>query len=300
MLDLQPGVHLQVVELAVGVEELDGARVDVPAAAGHRHRGFAHCRQHGRIDGRRGRLLHELLVAALGGTVPGPQMHAVPVGVGKDLHLDVAGPVEVALHVQLVAPEVGESLPLGRLHRGGCLRGRGHDLHAPAAPAVGGLDGHRPAVGRAEGLDLGRVDDRLGGARDRVHPGLDGRAPRRDLVPHDLDGRGRRADEDDTEGGHGPGEVGVLAEESVAGMHGVGAAALHRGDEGVGSQVALGRGRATQCVGLIGEPHVHRVAVLIGVDGRDGDAHFPAGPDHPDRDLTPVGYENLREHEVIG
>ena len=300
MLDLQPRVHLQVVELAVGVEELDGARVDVPAAAGHRDRGVAHRRQNRRIDARRGRLLHELLVPALGGAVPGAEMHAVSVGVGQDLHLDMAGPVEVALHVQLVAPEVGESLPLGRLDRGGCLRGRRHDLHAPAAPAVGGLDGHRPAVGRAEGLDLGRIDDGLGGARHRSHAGPDGRAPRRDLVSHDFDGGGRRADEGDPAGGDGPGEVGVLAEEPVAGVHRVGAAALHGGDDGVGSQVALGRGRATQRVGLIREPHMHRVAVLVGVDGRDGDAHFPAGSDHPDRYLTPVGHQHLREHEVIG
>ena len=32
VLDLQPGVHLEVVELAVLVEELDGAGVDVVAA----------------------------------------------------------------------------------------------------------------------------------------------------------------------------------------------------------------------------------------------------------------------------
>ena len=42
VLDLEAGVHLEEVELAVLVEELDGAGVDVVAALGDRHGGLAH------------------------------------------------------------------------------------------------------------------------------------------------------------------------------------------------------------------------------------------------------------------
>ena len=53
--------------------------------------------------------------------------------------------------------------------------------------------------------------------------GLLGGDAARDLVAHDLDGLGRRADEGDAPLGDGPGEVGVLGEEPVAGVHAVGA-----------------------------------------------------------------------------
>ena len=42
VLDLEPGVHLEEEELAVLVEELDGAGVDVAARLGHLDRRFAH------------------------------------------------------------------------------------------------------------------------------------------------------------------------------------------------------------------------------------------------------------------
>ena len=76
-------------------------------------------------------------------------------------------------------------------------------------------------------------------------------------------------------------------------MHGIGTAALDCGDDRVGSQVALSRGRAAQSEGLVREPHVHGAAVLVGVDSRGGNAHLPAGSDHSDGYLTPVGYEHL-------
>ena len=56
------------------------------------------------------------------------------------------------------------------------------------------------------------------------HAGLLGGEAGADLVAHDLDGLGRRADEGDAALGDGPGEVGVLREEAVAGVDGVGPA----------------------------------------------------------------------------
>ena len=52
-----------------------------------------------------------------------PERRAV--AVGEHLHLDVAGPGEVALDVALAAPEVAERLALGALQGGrGLARGR--------------------------------------------------------------------------------------------------------------------------------------------------------------------------------
>ena len=100
---------------------------------------------------RRGALLDQLLVAALGRAVALADPDGVAVGVGDDLHLDVAGPGEVALDVALGPPEALERLGLGRLEGARRLVGRLHDPHAAPAAAVGGLDGDRPAVLLAEG-----------------------------------------------------------------------------------------------------------------------------------------------------
>ena len=96
--------------------------------------------------------------------------------------------------------------------------------------------------------------------------------------------------------GDGPGEVGVLGEEAVAGVHGVGAAALDDVEDGLGVEVALGRGLAAERVGLVGEADVQGVAVEVGVHGDGGDAELPAGADDPDGDLAPVGDQDLGEH----
>ena len=113
VLDLEAGVHLEEEELAVLVQELDGAGVVVAARLGHLHRGLAH-RLAGLVgEARRRALLDELLVAALGRAVALADPHAVAVLVADDLHLDVAGPREVALDVALVAPEALERLATG-------------------------------------------------------------------------------------------------------------------------------------------------------------------------------------------
>ena len=92
------------------------------------------------------------------------------------------------------------------------------------------------------------------------------------------------------------GEVGVLREEPVARMDGVGPAGLHDPEDGVGVQVALRRGLASEGVGLVGQSDVEGVPVEVGVDGDRGHPQLAAGPDDPDRDLPPVGDENLLQH----
>ncbi len=105
MLHLKAGVHLQEPELAVLVEELDGAGVDVAARPSDLDGRLAHglaqlCR-----EVRSRALLDELLVAALRRAVALTHPHTAAVCVGDHLHLHVAGPGEVALDVTLGAPE---------------------------------------------------------------------------------------------------------------------------------------------------------------------------------------------------
>jgi hypothetical protein len=97
--------------------------------------------------------------------------------------------------------------------------------------------------------------------------------------------------------GDGPGEVGVLREEAVAGVDAVGAALLDGVEDGLGVQVALGRRLAAEGVRLVGHSDVQGFAVELGVDGDGGDAHLAAGPYDTDGDLAAVGDEDLLQHK---
>ena len=75
------------------------------------------------------------------------------------------------------------------------------------------------------------------------------------------------------------GEVGVLGEEAVTGVDAVGATVTDRAEDGVGVEIALGRGLPAERVRLVGEPDVQRVPIELGVD-RDGlDAELASGAD---------------------
>ena len=293
---LEAGVHLQEVEQALGVQELDRSGTDVAAAPGGGHRGFAH-RHLDRIGDVGGRgLLDQLLVTALGRAVTGAQRHAVAMGIGEHLHLDVARPRQVTLQVGLGPAERLVGLALGRLERGGCLVGRVDDPHAPPTSAVGGLDGDRPAVPAAEGDDLVGGDGDLGRAGHHLHVGPLRRQPGADLVTHDLDGVGRRADEGDAGRGDCPGEGGVLGQEAVAGVDAIGPRASDDIEDLVDVEVGLARGVAVQRICLVGQPHVQRVPVESRIDGDGGNPQVAAGAHDPDRDLTPIGDKHLGEH----
>ena len=95
MLDLDPGVDLDEVEVVVGVDqELAGARVDVAGGLGEPDGGLAEFRTDFQRQGGRGRFLDELLMPALERAVAVPAVDDVAVGIGQDLDLDVAGAVD--------------------------------------------------------------------------------------------------------------------------------------------------------------------------------------------------------------
>ena len=106
---------------------------------------------------------------------------------------------------------------------------------------------------------------------------------------------GGGSDEDDAGGFAGGGEIGILAEESVAGMDGFGAVLAGGVENAVDAQVAFGGGRGADVLGFIGHAHVERGAVGIGVDGDGGDAHFAQRADDAHGDLAAVGDQDLAE-----
>ena len=281
VLDLQPGVHLQERgRPAGGDEELDRAGADVADGPGGRDRGLVQLAAE--AGGQGGRcLLDDLLVPPLHRAVPLAQRQDGPVGVREDLHLDVPGRRQPALHEHGPVPERRGRLPPGGLDRTVQLgRCRDHP-HAPTAAAVGRLDQQRvTGVGRDRVRRPGRQDRHAG----RGHPLLGVH-----FGPHRRDRLRRWPDPDQPGRQHGPGEPGVLGQEPVPRVDRVRAGAHGRVHQQVGPQVGLGRGRPGQLHREVGLADPGPTGVHSGMHRHRRDAQRPAGPDDPARDLTPVG-----------
>ena len=134
------------------------------------------------------------------------------------------------------------------------------------------------------------------GARHHGHPRLHGQFPGSGLFPHQLHGSRRRSDEADSPVLAAAGKFGVFGQKPVTGVDGFRPAGLGRLQDPVHIQVALHRRRSPQAISLVGQAHVQRRTVAIRVHRHGCDIHLPGGSNDPDRNFTPVGNQNLREH----
>src|SRR5215208_1956926 len=223
MLDLEAGVHLDKVEFSFRVDELHGTCALVTQGADQVGRGRHETFPYVPWQAWRRRFLDELLVAALDGAVPLGEGYRLTMRVGENLYFDVPEPFEVLLDVDRAVAEVGPCLP-ARAEVGGLDFGLGLDNPHPLAPAAGArLDDQRIADLGADALDRLHALARTFGARDhgdaRFGRGLAGLR----FVAHPGDGARIGADELQADPLADLGETGVLGEETVAGMDGVGA-----------------------------------------------------------------------------
>ena len=285
VLDLEAGVDLEEEELAGGVvdEELDGSRRPVADAVGQPQCGVAHGAPEGLVGERRRRLLEHLLVPALDRALALAEVDEVAVGVAQHLDLEVAGAGHVALEEHPVVAEGAEGLPLRRRHGLVEVGGGLDEVHALAATAGGRL--HEQRV--ADRLAVGRVV----GGREGRDPGGHGRLLGGQLVAHGAHHVGGRPYPDQACRLDGLGEAGVLGQEAVAGVDGVGPGGEGGRDDGVGVEVAA----VGQAHRLVGVGDVRRSGVGVDVHGDAAQAHRPCRAEHPSGDLAPVGDEDRGE-----
>ncbi len=288
VLDLEAGVDLEEVEVAVGEQELDGAGADVPdrlrGGRGGVVEPLARLGTHRRTRG----LLHDLLVPPLDRALPLAQHPHRAVRVGEHLHLDVPGALQQRFAEHRAVAERRLGLAPGTRDGLRQLLLRPDHPHTPATAARGRLDQQREHVGGL-GVELGQHRH----AR-RGHPLLRG-----DLRPHGLDGLRGRPDPGQPGGQHRAGEVGVLGEEPVTGVHRVRPGPQSGVDQQVGAQVRLGRGGAGQPDGRIGLLDVRRVGVRVGVHGDRRDAEVAARADDATGDLAAVRDQQGLDHGHI-
>ncbi len=294
MLHLKTGVDLEERDQAVLADEvLDGARAVVAGLLADALGGLVDLLALRVGQVRRGRLLDQLLETALQRAVAGACDHHVAVRIGDHLRLDVARLVQVALDEALTAAERRDRLAGGRVEQLGDLLDGAGDLHAAAAAAECRLDRHRHAVLLGERDDLVGVLHRIRGAGNQRRLCACGDVARGDLVAEVADGLRARADPDQARIEHRLREIGVLREESVARVDGVGARLLGRVEQLAEVEVGLRGGLAAECECLVGEPHVWGVGVGFGVHGHARDPGVLGRADHPNGDLSAIGYQHL-------
>src|SRR5262249_58666482 len=95
-------------------------------------------------------------------------------------------------------------------------------------------------------------------------------------------------------------EGGVLGEEAVAGMHGLGPRGARGRNDLLLVEIALRGGGGADGHRLIGLQDVERLAISVREDGDGADAELAAGPDHAYRDLAAIGDEDFRKRRRHG
>ena len=297
VLHLDPGVHLDEIEVAVGVQhELDGAGVLVVGRFGGGHGGRAHLLPQLGGQGAGGRLLQHLLVAALDGAVPLPQLDHMAHLVGHDLELDVLGVEDQLFQVHLAAAKAGHRLAAGLLKEGDQLVGLKDAAHPAPAAAGRGLDEDRIADGIGQGLGLFGGGHRAVRAGHHRHPRLLHQPAGGGLVAHGADDVPGGADEGDAGLRAGVGKLVVLAQKAVAGVDGVAVGGLGHRQDGVHIQIAVRCPGGADAVGLFGKLHMDGLGVGGGIDHHRLDLQFTAGPLDAQGDLAAVCNQNTLEH----
>src|SRR5947209_11942645 len=148
--DLQPGFHLQEVELPARREqEFDRARAEVAHRACGGGGRLAHAAAQRPRHRHGGRLLDELLVTSLDAALALPQRDHPAEGIRQHLDLDVARPLEVLLEIDFIRPERLARFARRRLESRLELSVLSYQPHALAATPRGRLEEHRiPEPGR--------------------------------------------------------------------------------------------------------------------------------------------------------
>src|SRR5690554_2257111 len=237
-------------------------------------------------------------MTALQAAFPLPQV-ADLLAVTGDLHLDMPGTGNQPLDIELAIAEGGAGFGAAALECVRQLGGVGDQPHAPATTSGQRLEQHRGA--RRQCLDEGlRLLQRGGllGTLDHGHALALGQLSCLSLVAEQFQYPGVRADEGDTRLGAGAGQLGALAEETVAGMDGI--AALLPGQRDNLGNLQIGAGAASaQGHGLIRLAQVQGGGIVLGVDGDAGDIQLGGGAGDSDGNLAAVGNQQALEGHQI-
>ena len=106
MLDLEARVHLQEVEIALGIhQKFDRPRIVVACRSRSPYGGLPHALPHRRVHQRRRTFLHDFLVPPLDAALALAQVDHVAMPVTQDLDFDVARMLQILFEINLGVAE---------------------------------------------------------------------------------------------------------------------------------------------------------------------------------------------------
>ena len=297
MLDLQPRVHLQEGNGAVAThQKLHRARAHIAGLCTDVMRGPMDALTLRVRQERRRRLFHQLLVATLQRTVPRAQHHHMALRIGHHLRLHMARLIQILLHEALAPTEGrGRLAHRRRIQLGHLIHLPGH-LQPPASAAERRLDGNGQPMLTRERQHLIDALHRTGGARHQRCPHRCRNAPRRHLVAQLRNGLGSGTDPHQPGIDHRLREPGVLRQEAIARMHGIGPAAPCNLQQLAHVQVGIGRALTLQGESLIRQAHMQRIPIRIGIYRHALHAIIGTCTDDAHRNLAAVGNQDFLDH----
>ena len=226
------------------------------------------------------------------------EVNHVAVHIAHDLEFDVTRPLQEFLDVHVAVAKRGERFGTGELKRAQEVIGIAGHAHPLASPAGRRLDNDREADAAGELERVFRVVHRTGGPRHDWHAALRHRPTSRRLVAHHADLLRRGADEGNSGGTAGLGELRILSEKAVAWVDRVGTGNLGGGDQSRDLEVGIATRRGSDTDVIVGEAHMQRLAVSLGVHGDRLNIKFTASANDAESDLTAVSDQDLFEHVV--
>ncbi|OQC73509.1 MAG: hypothetical protein BWX45_00441 [Deltaproteobacteria bacterium ADurb.Bin002] len=215
------------------------------------------------------------------------------VGIGQNLHFDVAGRLHAFFNVDAVVVEGGTRLG-ARLRKLRAQLFLAVDFADAPSPAAGQrLEHDRIAVRLAEGHGLREARVACGkraGSRNKGNGCLFHDVARDDLVAQIADHLGGRSDKRNSRIDAGLGQIGIFRQKTVARVNGVRAGFLRGPDDFIDIEVIPARPVSHQN-GLIGKSQKIRFSVGFFIDGHRIEAHFLDRPDDAQGDFPPVGHQ---------
>ena len=281
VLDLNPAVQLEKVDVGTGHEEFGGAGAHVADRLREGNGSGCDLRPYVRIESGGGRLLDQLLVAPLDRAVATAE-HGDATGVPEQLRFDMTRAFEIALTEDRVVAKRALGFASRCSQRGFELRRRPDDAHPTATASGGGLDDEGETY-------LGRRS-----LRQRGDTGVARDLLRREFVSTEAQRGPRRADPDDAGRVNRLGKRWILREEAVARVDGVGSSRSSSPNVLRGVEIRADLNRLTR------RPRVQRSRVVRGDDRNGLDSQSCTCAKHPHSDLASVGDEYPLEGHCRG
>ena len=298
MLDLEPRVDLDEVELAALEQELERRSALVTELVAGLGAALGNAGAAALVQLLRRRLLDDLLMPALHRAVAVAEMDRVAEPVREHLELDVARALQVLFQVDHGIPESGLRLGPRHLHGRQKRRLGVHDPHAAPAAAARRLDDHRVADRARHLHDVVRLlRQRPFHARHDRQSRLFHHRLGAHLVAQQADGIGLGADEDEAALRDALCEIRVFREKAPAGVHRLGVGHLRCADDGGDVEVACARRRRPDAHRFIRELDVLGLAIGLRVHHHRLDAELAARALDAQSDFAAVGDQDFFEHQ---